>query len=110
MIFNQGNGTTAEKMDYQIPSRIAKVRSRKLTDLRFELTENKYGSMVGKNVRALATERKRPGTTFLRTRNYQPVVIEEEVALSKWYSMEITGTTRTHLIGKRKVPLKYPNA
>ncbi len=86
-------------MGGHIPSRIAKDRSRILTDLRFRLIEKKCSSMVGKKVRALATEYRRPGTTFLRTKNYRPVVVDGEVALAKWYVVEITGFTRTHLNG-----------
>ena len=48
----------------------------------------------------IATEYRKPGTTFLRTGNYQPVVVDQEIALGEWYFIKIIGNTDTHLIGE----------
>ena len=92
--------TPAATINDQVPSRIAKDRSRLLTDLRFEISKYTYGSRVGMCVNALATEYRKAGTTFLRTKDYWPVVINEVVALGKWYKLELIDSGKTHLIGK----------
>jgi MiaB-like tRNA modifying enzyme len=97
--FSARPGTTAAEMGNKIVSRIAKERSRILTDLRFEIGVDKFKRFVGQNMRVLATEYRVPGTTFLRTIDYRPVVVENRVPLAKWYDVKITGTEKTHLLG-----------
>lgn len=91
--------TLAYKMPEKVPGWVAKNRSRELTKLRFEISKRNNEAFEGKIVRALATERRRPGTTFLRTIDYRPVVVSKCVAMGKWYKIMITGSTRTHLLG-----------
>lgn len=98
--FSARPGTEAEKMNGQIPGRIAKDRSRFIAELRFAVSEGRYEHMIGKRMKAVATERRVTGTTFLRTVNYRPVVVEEDLELSKWYEVEVTGYTKTHLVGR----------
>ena len=98
--FSSRPGTKAHTMKDRVPSRIAKDRSRILTELRFSLTGEKYAAFRGRNVRALATEYRMEGTTFLRTLNYRPVVVEGEIELGRWYDVLITGNEKTHLAGK----------
>ena len=97
--FSPRPGTPAADMKNQVPGWAAKDRSRIMTDLRFDITKRNYSEMVGQQVKALAVERRVSGTTFLRTVNYKPVVVEDEIALGKWYELEIIGAERTHLIG-----------
>jgi MiaB-like tRNA modifying enzyme len=99
--FSSRPGTKAAIMKEQIPSRIAKDRSRVLTEMRFDISNRKYEQMIGRCLSVLATEVRVPGTTFLRTVNYRPVVVEEKLDLSKWYDVEVTGYTNTHLVGRR---------
>lgn len=92
--------TLAYKMSGKIPGWVAKNRSRELTKLRFEISKRNNEAFEGKIVRALATERRRPGTTFLRTVDYRPVVVRKCIPMGKWYKIKITGSTKTHLLGK----------
>jgi len=98
--FSSRPGTDAAIMNDQVPSRIAKDRSRILTEMRFDIGKRKYEQMLGKRMKVLATEERVAGTTFLRTVNYRPVVVEEPLDLSKWYEIEVTGHTKTHLVGR----------
>ena len=51
-------------------------------------------------MKVLATEYRKPGTTFLRTVNYRPVVVEQEIGMGDWYFVKIIGNTDTHLVGE----------
>jgi MiaB-like tRNA modifying enzyme len=97
--FSARPGTTAVEIGNKVVSRIAKERSRVLTNLRFEISVNKFKRLIGQNMQVLATEYRVPGTTFFRTVNYRPVVVEGSVPLAKWYNVNITGVEKTHLLG-----------
>ena len=101
--FSSRPGTAAHAMKPKVHGRLAKQRSRAMTELRVGLTEENYGDMLGRTVRALATEQRVAGTTFLRTREYRPVVVRTELELGSWYEVKITGARRTHLSGKHSV-------
>jgi threonylcarbamoyladenosine tRNA methylthiotransferase CDKAL1 len=98
--FSSRPGTEAHAMKGKVPSRISKDRSRVLTDMRFRMTAENYAALEGKEMRALATERRVKGTTFLRTQDYKPVVVEGRIDLGCWYDILVTGHERTHLTGE----------
>jgi len=97
--FSSRPGTEAHSMKHRVPSSIAKNRSKILTDLRFSLTDAHYGTFEGRTLKALATERRVEGTTFLRTSEYKPVVVDKNLELGKWYKVRIIGKEKAHLIG-----------
>jgi MiaB-like tRNA modifying enzyme len=107
--FSSRPGTLAMKMDDQIPSRIAKQRSRELTDLRFSIGRKIFQNYIDREVCALATEYRQSGTTFLRTSNYRPIVVDDAMPLGKWYDVRITGQSKTHLVGRLVDQTNYPN-
>ncbi len=98
--FSSRPGTEAHNMTPKVPGWKAKDRSREMTKLRFEITSGNYAGMKGKAVKAMATERRKPGTTFLRTVDYRPVVASGELELGEWHCVKVTGKARTHLSGK----------
>jgi MiaB/RimO family radical SAM methylthiotransferase len=98
--FSSRPGTKAHSMRPRVPSRIAKDRSRLLTELRFSLSNANYNRYQGQTLKAIATERRMKGSTFLRTVEYKPVVVQEVVDLGLWYNLEVTGNEKTHLTGK----------
>ncbi len=105
--FSARPGTEAHKMGGKVPGWKAKGRSREMSALRFSLTADNYTDMKGKIVKALSTERRIAGTTFLRTIDYRPVVVKGELELGRWYNLKITGKTKTHLNGKMEnTPVK----
>lgn len=92
--------TPAYKMPGKVPGWVAKNRSRELTKIRFEISKRNNEAFEGKTVKALATEARRSGTTFLRTVDYRPVVVSKCIVMGKWYTVKITGSSKTHLLGK----------
>ncbi|MCK4757254.1 MAG: tRNA (N(6)-L-threonylcarbamoyladenosine(37)-C(2))-methylthiotransferase [Thermoplasmata archaeon] len=98
--FSPRPGTTAAKMKDQISGWKSKDRSRIITSLRFEISRKKLSARIEEKMKVIATEYRKPGTTFLRTGNYQPVVVDQEIALGEWYFIKIIGNTDTHLIGE----------
>jgi threonylcarbamoyladenosine tRNA methylthiotransferase CDKAL1 len=97
--FSSRPGTEAHSMKGRVPSRLAKERSAILTDMRFSLTDASYGTFEGRTFRALATERRAEGTTFLRTSGYKPIVLPNVLELGKWYDVRVVGSERAHLTG-----------
>lgn len=97
--FSSRPGTEAHDMKPKVPSRIAKDRSRILTEQRFRLTEGNYARFEGRILKALATERRMPGSTFFRTPEYKPIVVSGEHELGKWHSVMVNGREKTHLCG-----------
>jgi threonylcarbamoyladenosine tRNA methylthiotransferase CDKAL1 len=97
--FSSRPGTEAHSMKNRVPSRIAKDRSAILTDLRFSQTDAKYGTFEGRTFKALATERRAEGTTFLRTSSYKPIVLPNVLELGKWYEVRVVGSEKAHLTG-----------
>ncbi len=57
--------------------------------------------MVGRTYMALATEKKEG--TIMRTANYRPVVIQDDVPLGTMLRVEVTDCRPTYLIGRLAV-------
>ncbi len=100
--FSSRPGTEAHEMKNGVFPGTARGRSKELTTLRFQITSDNYKQMIGQKVRALASECLVEGTTSMRTKNYNPIVVPENLELGKWYDIVITGTERVYLIGKIK--------
>ena len=98
--FSARPNTPAAKMGGQVVSRIAKERSRRLTDLRFEILSSKFEDRIGMIVEALATEHRKPGTTLLRTGEYWPIMVKRRLSLGRRYEISLKGYEKTHLIGE----------
>ena len=99
--FSPRKGTDAVNMPEQVQGRVSKERSGQMTDLRFEISRHRFSTMMGTNIHALATEYRKPGTTFLRTVNYRPVVVEEVLPLGEWYEVNVIGHTDIYIIGEQ---------
>jgi threonylcarbamoyladenosine tRNA methylthiotransferase CDKAL1 len=97
--FSSRPGTQGHTMKSRVPSRIAKDRSAILTDLKFSLTDASYGTFEDRTFKALATERRAEGTTFLRTSGYKPIVVPNMLELGKWYEVRVVGSEKAHLTG-----------
>ncbi len=98
--FSARSGTKAAMMPDQVPGWISKERSSIMMELRFNISKAKMASRIGEKIDVLATEYKKPGTTFLRSRNYRPVIVEKHLPLGIWYEVEIVENTDIHMIGK----------
>ena len=100
--FSPRKGTDAANMPDQVLGWVSKERSGQMTNLRFEISRNKFSARVGINIRVLATEYRKPGTTFLRTVNYRPVVVEEVLPLGEWHEVKVIGHTDIYMVGETK--------
>jgi MiaB-like tRNA modifying enzyme len=92
--------TLAKDMEDRIPSRIAKERSRELTQVHFEISRKINSKFVGNKERILVTEVGKPGSMMGRTDSYLPVVVKESLPLCQFVDVEITESKDTYLIGK----------
>ena len=96
--FSSRPGTDAASME-QVHGRIAKERSAELTRVKNETELDVNSGMVGKVCRSLATEKGKEGT-IVRTGNYRPVVIRDDIPLGTFIDVEITENRPTYLFGK----------
>ncbi|UCE38065.1 MAG: tRNA (N(6)-L-threonylcarbamoyladenosine(37)-C(2))-methylthiotransferase [Thermoplasmata archaeon] len=92
--------TIAMEMDHQIPSRIAKDRSRAITKIHSDISRNINEGFVGKREQILVTEPGKNKTMMGRTDSYLPVVVEDDVALSNFFEIEIIEARDTYLMGR----------
>ncbi|MBN1678492.1 MAG: tRNA (N(6)-L-threonylcarbamoyladenosine(37)-C(2))-methylthiotransferase [Candidatus Thermoplasmatota archaeon] len=99
--FSPRPGTIAAEQDGQVVGWKAKRRSREITELRFRVALERNRLWLGRRVRALATERGKPGTTILRTDEYKQAVVAEDLGLGRYYEIDITEATPTYLRAKR---------
>ena len=98
--FSARPGTDAFNMEGQVHGRIAKERSRELTDLRFSISEENNLARVGTVENVLITERGKEGTVVGRTGSYRPVVLRDDLTLGTFATVELTEAAPTHLFGK----------
>lgn len=99
--FSPRPGTPAARAKDQVPSRIAKDRSREMTQLRFQISGEYYAGFEGERVRALVTEIGKGETVISRTNEYAPLVLPAKgLTLGRWVEAEVIGHATTHLLGK----------
>ena len=96
--FSSRPGTEAASME-QLHGRILKERSTELTELKNQVEGDVNSRLIGREYRALATEAGKEGT-IVRTGNYRPVVIREEIPLGTFVDVKVTDSRPTYLFGK----------
>jgi len=99
--FSRREGTPAALRRDQVPSRIAKERSRELTRLRFDLCARRLSRFVGRETEVLTTEPGKGGTVLARTGEYAPVILPAGAPLGKRFRVRITGAGAVFLQGAR---------
>lgn len=95
--FSPRPGTQAAKLK-DMPDRLKKQRSRKLTALHRRMGLEIHKKLVGMETRVLVAERGRGSTVMGRTDSYKAVVMKEGV-LGEFARARITGYTFSYLIG-----------
>jgi MiaB-like tRNA modifying enzyme len=99
--FSPRQGTPAAQAKGQVPSRIAKDRSREMTILRFQISKEYYAGFEGEKQKVLITEKGKGDTVISRTKEYAPLVLPAKgLALGRWVEAEVVGHATTHLLGK----------
>ncbi|HLF05832.1 MAG TPA: hypothetical protein VI893_01430, partial [Thermoplasmata archaeon] len=74
--FSARFGTPAARMAERPHGRVAKARSRRATELRFEVARHRNERLVGREVEALVSEKGKDGY-ICRTDSFRPVVLKE---------------------------------
>ncbi|UCG70548.1 MAG: tRNA (N(6)-L-threonylcarbamoyladenosine(37)-C(2))-methylthiotransferase [Thermoplasmata archaeon] len=92
--------TEAMNMDDKVPSRIAKERSRELTNIHADISRDINKRFVGNLESILITEHGKNGTMMGRTNSYMPVVVEDEVQICDFVDVKITEARDIYLKGK----------
>ena len=96
--FSPRPGTDAASME-QVHGRVSAERSAELTKIKNETELDVNRSMVGRSYRALATEVGKDGT-IVRTGNYRPVVVRDDIPLGTFVDVEVTDCRPTYLLGR----------
>ncbi len=99
--FSPRPGTPASKLK-DMPNRIKKMRSRKLTALHRRMGAEINRKLMGSEMRVLVTERGKGGTVMGRTDSYKAVVMTGG-ALGEFSTTKISGYTFAYLNGDGKI-------
>lgn len=98
--FSARKGTEAYDMEGKVRGCTVKHRSRRLTELRSQVSKRRNERLVDSEQRILLTERVKPGTTVGRTDNYRPVVLKEELPLGEFVHAHVTKAEDAYLWGE----------
>jgi threonylcarbamoyladenosine tRNA methylthiotransferase CDKAL1 len=105
--YSQRPTTPASKL-YDMPDRIKKERSRRLTKLWLDISGENNRRYLGKVLTALVTERGRGRTMKGRTENYTGVVIKGSPPLRSLHRIKITGFNPFYLTGAISPSFLFP--
>lgn len=97
--YSKRPGTPAAGMK-QIPTQVSKERSKRMSELRFEIAEKRNRTYVGKILEVLALERGKGETITGRTENYRQVILPPHTRTGSWIRTRITGSTGVDLRGE----------
>ena len=95
--FSRRKGTQAYNLK-DLPDRIKKERSRKLTELHVEISYEKNKSLVGKEYEVLVTTRGKEDTYVSRNINYKQIILKD-AEIGEYYNTEIIDFDFQHLYG-----------
>jgi MiaB-like tRNA modifying enzyme len=96
--FSARPNTLAWGMKDQVVSRTSKDRSREIASLRFAIAADLNRKFVGQRMTALIDEMGKNSTLIARDDFYRPIVIMANGAVGDTITVEISGSTATHLI------------
>ncbi len=97
--YSKRPGTPAARMK-QIPTQVSKERSKRMSELRFEIAEKRNSAYIGKFLKVLALERGKGETIIGRTENYRQVILPPNTRTGSWIKARITGSTGVDLRGE----------
>lgn len=99
--FSPRPGTEAARARDRVDGNTVKDRSREITEVRFDAALRVNKSWTGRELRVLATEPGKSGTTLLRTDEYRQVVVRGSLELGRYYDIIVEDATPTYLLGRR---------
>jgi len=86
---------------YDMPDWIKKERSRLLTRQHFAINNRLFAKKIGDTARVLTTGTGRNNSTVCRDKNYNIIILQEDLPSGNWYDVTITGSRTVYLIGER---------
>ncbi len=89
--------TPASKM-YDMPDRIKKERSRRITKLWMDIALNRNMRFIGRDIEVLVTERGYDGTLKARTEDYRGVVVEGDALMGERIKVKATRATPFYVV------------
>ncbi len=92
--------TKAKGMKGRVSTKVAKERSKSLTELCGRIARNKNSEHVGQKYTVLVTKKGKNNTFVGRAENYKPVVIDKRVDIGDFIDVEIVDFDSIHLFGK----------
>ncbi len=92
--------TEAKTMKGRVSTKIAKERSKYLTDLCDTLSKEKNKEHMGKKYTVLLTKKVKDNTFVGRAGNYKPVITNEKVEIGEFITLKIVDSDSIHLFGK----------
>lgn len=90
--------TEAYKMK-RLDSRVVKERTRKISELRLEISKKNFERFIGRKERILITDFGKNNTMMGRTKAYRPVVIKNRGGLGEFVDVKIMDHANTYLKG-----------
>lgn len=96
--YSRRPGTRAAQL-YDMPDRIKKDRSRRITRLWLEIADRRNHGYIGSALDVLVTERGRDNSMKARSVNYAGVVIKDPSFLGTWQKVRIASSNPFYLIG-----------
>ncbi|MCK5262008.1 MAG: tRNA (N(6)-L-threonylcarbamoyladenosine(37)-C(2))-methylthiotransferase, partial [Thermoplasmatales archaeon] len=92
--------TEAKTMKGRVSTKIAKERSKYLTDLCDTISKGKNKEHMGKKYTVLLTKKVKDNTFVGRAGNYKPVITNEKVEIGEFITLKIVDSDSIHLFGK----------
>jgi len=92
--------TEAKTMKGRVSTKIAKERSKYLTDLCDTISKEKNKEHMGKKYTVLLTKKVKDNTFVGRAGNYKPVITNEKVEIGEFITLKIVDSDSIHLFGK----------
>jgi len=91
--------TKAKIMKNRVSTKIAKERSRTLTNLCSIIARNKNSEHIGQKYKVLVTKKGKNNFFVGRAENYKPVVVNHRVEIGEFIDVEIVDFDAVHLFG-----------
>lgn len=98
-MYSSRPGTGASKLK-DMPSRIKKDRSRRITQLWQKIAGQRNGRYIGETIVAQVTEKGKEGTVMARSENYRKIIVREPTSLGCVHRFEVVETNPFYLKGE----------
>ena len=99
--YRHREGALSSNLD-EIPDNVMKSRSKKLTDIKYKITEKENEKFLNSIMDVLVVEKGKKGGYIAKSDSYIPVVVDN-VNIGDFVSVKITDVTSTYLFGSTDI-------